>query len=350
METNVRLRARLKQGMVIPAHPLALTGDGRFSDRHQRALTRYYAAAGAGGLAVGVHTTQFEIRDRGLFRPVLESASDVARSLDTGGQSLFLVAGVTGKTNQAEEEARLATELGYDAGLLSLAAMKDATDDELITHCSRIAEIIPVFGFYLQPAVGGRPLSFGFWRRFMEIPGVVAVKVSPFNRYQTLDVVRALYESGRSNEIALYTGNDDAILADLVTPFQLDGDSDRRIYFSGGLLGHWAFWTKRAVEHLARCKQARDSGSIPAELLTLAAQITDLNAAVFDAANHFEGCVPGINYMLYRTGLLPSIRCLNERESMSSSQMGEVERVIAAYPHLSDDDFVRAHVDEWLRA
>lgn len=348
METITSVRKRLKAGCVIPAHPLALTTDGNLSERHQQALTRYYVAAGARGVAVGVHTTQFEIRDVGLYRPVLELASDALDSLGSAADTVLKIAGVVGETSAAVSEASVARDVGYDAGLLSLAALTAATDDELIRHCRAVADVIPLFGFYLQPSVGGRLLSYRFWREFMEIPNVVAVKVSPFNRYQTLDVVRALSESGRADDISLYTGNDDSIIDDLVTEYAF-GSASRSIGFDGGLLGHWSFWTKRAVEHLELCREARTSKVVSRNLLTLGTQVTDSNAAVFDAANRFHGCVPGINYMLFRQGLLPSIRCLNEREVLSEGQNEEIDRVLAAYPHLHDDAFVAENLDSWLR-
>jgi dihydrodipicolinate synthase/N-acetylneuraminate lyase len=350
METIESLRSRLREGCVIPAHPLALTPNGRLSERHQRALTKYYAAAGAGGIAVGVPTTQFEIREVGLYRPVLELAADVLGTTGPPGMNLIRIAGVVGNRKQAVAEAAIARDLGFEAGLLSLSAFADADDDALIEHCRAVAETIPLFGFYLQPAVGGRLLSYEFWSRFMEIPDVVAVKVSPFNRYQSLDVVRALAESGRADEISLYTGNDDSILIDLLTEYEFGiAGTAVRVGIRGGLLGHWSYWTKKAVEHLRRCKEAKSSGVIPAELLTLAGQVTDSNAAVFDASNRFRGCVPGINQVLFRQGLLPSIRCLNEDEVLSDGQLEEMDRVIRAYPHLVDDEFVRGHLDDWLR-
>ncbi len=350
MEMTASLRSRLKAGCVIPAHPLALTENGTLSERHQKALTRYYAASGAGGVAVGVHTTQFEIRDVGLYRPVLELASEVLSSNSEHSDALIKVAGLVGSTKQAVSEAEIARELGYDVGLLSLSAFQGQSDDVLIEHCRIVAEEIPLFGFYLQPAVGGRALSFDFWCRFMEISNVVAVKVSPFNRYQTIDVVRALAQSGRADEISLYTGNDDSILVDLLTEYSFsESGTLTTVGIDGGLLGHWSYWTRRAVEQLERCKQAKRAQSISSDLLTLAGQVTDSNAAVFDAENKYHGCVPGINYVLFRQGLLPSIRCLNKDEGLSDGQIDEIDRVIRAYPHLIDDEFVAANIDDWLR-
>ena len=335
----MELRAKLLQGLVIPAHPLALDAERKMDERRQRALSRYYIAAGAGGLAVGVHTTQFAIREHGLLAPVLQLAAEEMRESD-----VVRVAGVVGKTPQAVAEAGLARETGYDAVLLSLGALRDATVDELIAHSREVAAVLPVVGFYLQPSVGGRVLPYAFWRRFSEIENVVAIKMAPFNRYQTLDVVRAVVESGRAAEIALYTGNDDNILVDLLTSFQFGGGKAVRIV--GGLLGHWAVWTNKAVEHL---QVAHGAGTISPELLTLASQITDSNAALFDPAHHFHGCIPGIHEILRRQGLLEGRWCLDPAEELSPGQMEEIERICRAYPHLSDDGFVRANVDDWLR-
>jgi dihydrodipicolinate synthase/N-acetylneuraminate lyase len=341
------LRARLKAGMVIPACPLALTAARRFDERRQRALVRYYLAAGAGGLAVGVHTTQFAIHrpDVGLYQPLLALAGE---EIDRQERPFVKVAGLIGDTHQALQEADLSAASGYDCGLLSLGGWQQAAEQELLEHCRRVASRLPLFGFYLQPAVGGRFLSYEFWRAFMEIEAVVAVKIAPFNRYQTLDVVRALYDSGRSRQISLYTGNDDAILQDLLTTYRFD-QTGESISFAGGLLGHWAVWTRRAVEILEQCKAARQAGHIPAELLSLGAQITDCNAALFDAANHFRGSIAGIQQVLTRQGLLASRACLDPLEDLSSGQMTQIERVYAAYPHLNDDAFVAEHLDEFLR-
>jgi dihydrodipicolinate synthase/N-acetylneuraminate lyase len=346
-----RLRQTLAAGLVIPAHPLALDADGRFDERHQRALTRYYAAAGAGGLAIGVHTTQFAIRDPriGLFEPVLSLAREEMDRADLGGRTpLVRIGGICGLTAQALSEARLLGDLGYHAGLLSLAALADATDDQLINHCRRIADILPLVGFYLQPSVGGRPLAYRFWRQFVEIPKVVAIKIAPFNRYQTLDVVRALADSGR-HDIALYTGNDDNIVGDLLSPYRFPATSSTtHIRIVGGLLGHWAVWTKRAVELLADCHRAVEGGHVPIALLRTANEVTDANAAFFDAANGFAGCIAGINDMLRRQGLLASSRCLDPHETLSPGQAEQIDRVCSAYPHLSDDEFVASHLDEFL--
>lgn len=330
------LRARLKQGLVIPAHPLALDSNRHLDERRQRALTRYYIASGAGGIAVGVHTTQFAIRDPevALLKPVLELAEEEARDKD-----VLKIAGAVGHTSQATKEAALARDIGYDAVLLSLGALKDAPVRDLITHVQVVAQILPVFGFYLQPSVGGRLLPYQFWREFVEIDNVIAIKMAPFNRYQTIDVVRAVAESGR--DIALYTGNDDSILIDLMTEYAF-GSARARIV--GGLLGHWAVWTSKAVEHL----EAARSGPSP-ELLTLATQITDANAALFDPAHHFHGCIPGIHEILRRQGLLEGRWCLDPNEDLSPGQLEEIDRVCRIYPHLVDDDLVRNHLDAWLR-
>jgi len=326
---------------VIPAHPLALTARRKLDERRQRALTRYYLAAGAGGLAVGVHTTQFAIRKVGLLRPVLELAATPGHG--PGGSPPILVAGVCGRTRQAVQEAELAAALGYHAGLVSLSAFPRAPVTELIAHLRAVGKVIPVFGFYLQPAVGGRPLDYAFWRRFAEIEAVVAIKIAPFDRYRTLEVVRAVADSGRAAEIALYTGNDDHIILDLVT-------SLRATRIVGGLLGHWAYWTRRAVEHLERCHHVMKDGlAVPRQLHTLAAQITDANSALFDAANGFAGCIPGIHEVLRRHGLLAGRWCLDPDEVLSPGQLSEIDRIWKAYPHLRDDDFVREHLDAWLR-
>lgn len=343
----------LRLGLVIPAHPLAVTDDRRLDERRQRALTRYYHAAGAGGVAVGVHTTQFEIRDPqyGLLRPVLELAAETARTCDAAtARRTILVAGVCGRTGQAVEEARLARDLGYHAGLLSLAALRDADEDALIEHCRAVAGETPLVGFYLQPAVGGRVLPISFWRRFAEIPNVVAIKIAPFDRYRTLDVVRAIAEVGRETDIALYTGNDDNIIADLLTEFAIPvGSRTARVRVVGGLLGHWACWTKAAVGLLRECQAAVAAGRIPSELLTKAAQVTDCNAALFDAANGFAGCIAGIHEVLRRQGLLANNLCLDPAAGLSPGQAEEIDRVIRAYPHLTDDAFVAEHRENWLR-
>ena len=341
----------LQAGRAIPAHPLALDGAGRFDERRQRALTRYYVAAGAGGLAVGVHTTQFAIRDPaiGLFEPVLAIAREEMDRADAGRtEPLIRIGGICGVTDQALREAELLARHGYHAGLLSLAALKDSDDAALIAHCEAIAARIPLVGFYLQPSVGGRTLSYAFWRRFAEIPAVVAIKIAPFNRYQTFDVVRAVVDAGR-DDIALYTGNDDAIVSDLVTPFRFVRNGapvERRIV--GGLLGQWAVWTRGAVALLDECHAATRASAVPGSLLRRGNEITDANAAFFDAANGFAGCIPGIQEVLRRQGLLASVRCLDPHEALSTGQAAEIDRVCRAYPHLADDEFVAANLAEWM--
>ncbi|MBI5282004.1 MAG: dihydrodipicolinate synthase family protein [Candidatus Solibacter usitatus] len=315
-------RERLNEGLVIPAHPLCLTAERKLDEEKQRALTRYYMDSGAGGVAVGVHTTQFTIRGIGLLEPVLRMARE-----ETLGSDVVMVAGVCGPTTQALREAELAVRLGYDAGLVSLAALKDASVDEMVEHMSAVARVIPVIGFYLQPAVGGRILPYSFWRRAAEIEALVAIKMAPFNRYQTLDVIRAVAESGRAAEIALYTGNDDNIVADLLTPFTFGGITVR---IKGGLLGQWAVGTRSAAQMLKRIKD----GAPPALLLSLGAQLTDLNAALFDAANHFHGCIAGIHEVLARQGRMAGRWCLDANEDLSPGQMEEIERVMGLYPHL----------------
>ena len=336
-------RERLWEGVVIPAHPLALTAERKLDERRQRALTRYYLAAGAGGVAVGVHTTQFAIRDAqvGLFRPVLELAMEELR-----GHGVVKVAGICGLTSQAVKEAVLARELGYDAGLVSLSALREASIAMLVEHVRTLASIMPVFGFYLQPAVGGRVLPYEFWRRFAELDNVVAIKIAPFNRYQTLDVARAVAESGRAGEIALYTGNDDSIVIDLLSVYEF---AARKVEIRGWLLGHWACWTRRAVEMLERIRREKADAYVSPEWLTLNAQITDANAALFDAANSFHGCIAGIHEVLRRQGLLAGRWCLNPSEDLSPGQTEEIDRVYRLYPHLADDEFVAEHRDEWLK-
>ena len=349
---GARIQQLLKTGTVIPAHLLALKADRRLDERRQRALTRYYVAAGAGGLAVGVHTTQFAIRDPhvGLFEPVLKLAAEEMDRADLlRAEPMVRVGGICGKTAQALQEAQLLTNLGYSAGLLSLAAAKDLDEQALIAHCREVAQILPIIGFYLQPAVGGRVLSYKFWRDFAEIENVVAIKIAPFNRYQTLDVIRAVTESGQ--DIALYTGNDDNILLDLVTPygFKINGQF-REMRIVGGILGHWAVWARGAVELLKECHAVAVSGQpIPRWILQRNVEVTDCNAAFFDAANHFAGCIAGLHEVLRRQGLLEGIWCLNSNETLGPGQAQEIDRVYRAYPHLNDDDFVRAGLDTWLK-
>lgn len=347
-DLDPQVLAAFRRGVVIPAQPLALDHNRIFAPRHQRALCRYYIDAGAGGIAVGVHSTQFEIRkpEIGLFEPVLRETS---RFIDAWcqhrGRKILKVAGVCGKTDQARREAEFALSQGYDAGLLSLAAFKDASLETMLDHCRAIAAIIPVIGFYLQPSVGGRWLPYEFWRGFADIDNILGIKMAPFNRYCTFDVVRAVAESGR--DITLYTGNDDNILADLITTYQISG---RRLRIRGGLLGHWCCWTRKAVELLEEIHRLvpDQADRIPAELLTRNIEITDCNAAFFDPAHGFAGCIPGIHEVLHRQGLLPTILCLNPDEILSPGQADEITRVHRAYPHLHDDDFVKANLPAWL--
>jgi dihydrodipicolinate synthase/N-acetylneuraminate lyase len=340
-----RVCARLQDGHVIPAHPLALTADRTLDERRQRALTRYYLDAGAGGLAVGVHTTQFEVHhdEVGLYEPVLELAMEEVRAHDR--DDVVTVAGIVGATEQATAEARLARSIGYDCGLVSLSAFPEAGIETLLEHVRAVARELPVMGFYLQPAVGGRHLPVDFWRRFVQIDGVVGIKVSPFDRYRTHDVFRAVADAGREDAIALYTGNDDNIVNDLLTRFPY-GDG---IQFDGGLLGQWAVWTRSAVSLFEEIERIRDSGDpIPGDLQRRGAALVDANAAIFDAANDFAGCIPGINEVLRRQGLLDGRRCLDPEETLSSGQDAEIDRVLAAYPDLQDDQFVADNLDRWL--
>ena len=337
------LAARLRAGSVIPAHPLALTAARTLDPRRQRALSRYYLDAGAGGLAVGVHTTQFAIRDVGLYEPVLRIAAEAAAGY---ARAPILVAGAIGRTAQAVSEARIARGLGYHAVLLSLAAWKGASDDEMIAHCEAVAAEMPLFGFYLQPAVGGVRLSAAFWKRFAAIENVVAIKIAPFNRYATLDVLRGVLEAGAAQRIALYTGNDDHIVADLLTPFDLGQDAPP-LRIVGGLLGHWSVWTLAASMLHARCADVAD-GPIPPDLLALDAAVTEMNAAVFDVAHDFHGVIAGCHEVLRRQGLLEGTWCLDEREALSPGQAELITAVAERYPHLTDDDFVRDNLHRWL--
>ena len=337
----------LRRGTVIPAHPLALNADRRLDQRRQRALTRYYLDAGAKGIAIGVHTTQFAIRDIGLYQPVLELATQTAG--DWAQTPPIMIAGLAGRTGQAVSEAQTARGLGYHAGLLSLAAMDGASEDELIAHAQTIAREISLIGFYLQPAVGGIVLPVSFWRRFAAIENVVAIKIAPFNRYRTLDVIRGVIEAGAQDRITLYTGNDDHIVLDLLTPFTIFANgSTHTVRIKGGLLGHWSVWVRTAVEMLDRIHAAVDSGVIPDELLALDSQVTDCNAAIFDVANNFHGVIAGCHEILRRQGLIEGIWCLNPEETLGPGQMAEIDRVYAAYPHLNDDSFVRTNLESWL--
>ena len=336
----------LRRGVVIPAHPLALSADRTLDRRRQRALSRYYLASGAGGLAVGVHSTQFAIRDVGLYEPVLRLAADAAAA---AARPVILVGGIIGRTEQALREAAILRGLGYHLGLLGLGAWRGAGEDEIIDHCRRIAAEIPIMGFYLQPAAGGRLFSADFWRRFAEIENVVAIKMAPFHRYRTIDVVRGVALARAEDRVTLYTGNDDHIVLDLLAPFVVRrGGETVTLRIKGGLLGHWGVWTRRAVEQLARIHAAIEAGAATPDLLALDSMVTDSNAALFDVANDFKGCIPGIHEVLRRQGLLDGIWCLDPHETLSPGQAAEIDRVLASYPELVDDDFVAANRDCWL--
>ena len=339
----------LRRGSVIPAHPLALTEQRTLDKRRQRALSRYYLDAGAGGLAVGVHTTQFAIRDAGLYAPVLELAAATLSGWRQESESRLLIAGLCGSTQQACAEAEIARSLGYHAGLLSLAAHPNASEDELIAHCQQVASIMPVMGFYLQTAVGGIPLSAAFWQRFAAIDNVVAIKVAPFDRYRTLDVVRGVVAAGAEERVMLYTGNDDHIVLDLITPFVVArGEQMIRLNMRGGLLGHWCVWTRSAVQLLERIQHVQVLGQVDNELLALDSQVTDCNSAFFDVANDFRGCIAGCHEVLRRQGLLLGTWCLDPKECLSPGQSEQIDRVYADYPHLNDDYFVATNLERWL--
>jgi len=335
---------KLAEGTVIPAHPLALNAARKLDEKRQRGLTKYYLSAGVGGVAVAVHTTQFEIRksEIGLFEPVLEMAAEEVEEYENKtGKTIIKIAGVCGPISQAIKEAEAAYKYGYDAVLLSPGGLNQLNEDEMLERTEAVADIIPVIGFYLQPSVGGRAFSFDYWHKMCEIDNVVAIKCASFNRYQTMDVVRAAAMSSRAEKIALYTGNDDNIVVDLLTKYRFNENGN--IYekrFVGGLLGHWAVWTNTAVKIFEKLKHVSQKDTIPAELLTLAAEITDANAAFFDTTNNFAGCIAGIHEVLRRQGLLEGIWCLNEYETLSPGQMEEIERVYRMYPHLKDDALV----------
>ena len=341
----------LRQGAVIPAHPLALNAQRQIDPRRQRALSRYYLDAGAGGLAVGVHTTQFAIRENGMYAPVLEMAMQTAQDwIPLGGsRPLVMIAGVAGPTSQACAEAATAKAMGYHAGLLSLAALRGANEADILAHCRAVAQVIPLVGFYLQPAVGGVVLSAAFWEAFARIEQVVAIKMAPFNRYRTLDVIHGVVAAQAEERITLYTGNDDHIVLDLVTPFHVKrGAETVQVRIRGGLLGHWSVWTQKAVEQLKRCQEEAALGQISAELLALDSKVTDCNSALFDVAHEFAGCIAGCHEVLRRQGLLDGIWCLDPREALSAGQAEELTRVSQAYPDLIDDNFVKRHLARWL--
>lgn len=349
MRLKPELKDLLHQGTVMPAYPLALNPDRSFDEFNQRVLTHYYLDAGAGGLAVGVHTTQFEIREpeHNLYETILKVAAEEIERAKLE-RPFIKLAGICGPTEQAINEAKLAVKYGYDMGLLSMGSLPNYTEADLLERTKAIAEIMPVFGFYLQPSVGGRIFTYDFWEKFMEIDNVVAVKTAPFNRYQTLDVLRAVCHSSRRDEIAVYTGNDDNIVADLLTPYEMNVDGKLvQKEFLGGLLGHWAVWTKKAVELMAEINEAKKTQQGYRELLMKGTQVTDSNAAFFDLNNNFQGCIPGINEMLARQGLLQGNYCLNPAEVMGPGQAAELTRVSEDYPHLSDDEFIQGNLAKW---
>ena len=338
----------LQKGVAIPANPTALTKGLKLDERRQRALTRYYLDAGSGGLAIGVHTSQFEIREAGLYKPVLELGKEEIDSFTKkNNKEIIRISGVLGRSEQATKEATISAELGYDAVLLSLAAFKNETNETIIQHCEAIAEIIPLIGFYLQPAVGGRVLDSNFWREFANIENVVAIKMAPFNRYQTFDVIKGVAESDRANEIALYTGNDDNIIPDLLTEYSIPvGNKIVKKRFVGGLLGHWAVWNRTAVKILDKVKNATPEDY--SQLLELGTKVTDSNAAFFDVKNNFVGSIAGIHEVLRRQGFFEEINTISPKEVLSPGQLAEIDRVYSIYPELNDDDFVAENLDRWL--
>ena len=352
MTRHEKALAKLHEGTVIPANPLALDENRKFDEKRQRALVRYYLDAGVGGLAVAVHTTQFEIRDPkyNLLEPVLRVAKEEALAFEERtGETVVMVAGACGKTEQAVKEAELAKSLGYDAVLLSPGGLNDLSEDYMIERTKEVAKVLPVIGFYLQTAVGGRHFSYNYWQRLAEIEGVVAIKATPFNRYYTYDVVRAVALSSRRDDITLYTGNDDNIVLDLVTTykFEVDGKTYEK-GFIGGLLGHWSVWARKAVELFEKCKEWRAEKTISQEVLTLAAKVTDTNAVFFDSENNYAGCIAGLHEVLRRQGLMKGIWCLNPDEKMSLGQAEEIDRIYREYPELADDDFIKANLNKWL--
>jgi hypothetical protein len=346
-ELPAAVKSLLQRGTVIPAHPLALDASRQLDRVHQRALTRYYLDAGAGGLAVGVHATQFAIRELGLYEPVLELAARTAREWTQ--RPVAMIAGLSGRTAQAEREARIALAHGYHAGMLSLAPMRGASIDELVAHCAAVARQIPLVGFYLQTAVGGIALPMEFWRRFALIDNVIAIKIAPFDRYRTLDVVRGVVAAGAEERVTLYTGNDDHIVLDLLAPFVVSRKGQAvSVRIRGGLLGHWSVWTHSAVAQLERIHAAVECGVADASLLALDSRVTDCNSAFFDVANDFAGCIPGCHEVLRRQGLLRGIWCLDPKETLSPGQADEIERVCREHADLSDDAFVAQHLSRWL--
>lgn len=352
MKRQITARDIIHKGTVIPAIPLALDAERKYDERRQRALCRYYLDAGVGGLAVAVHTTQFAIRDPeiNLFEPVLKTVQEEIDNFEArNNKTIVRIAGVCGLVSQAVKEAEIAKNYGYDAVLLSPGGLDSLSEDEMVERTQAVASVLPTVGFYLQPSVGGRRFSFNYWERICEIPGVMAIKIAPFDRYMTLDVVRAVAFSSRSEEIALYTGNDDNIVVDLLTKYSFSwGGKTYEKRFVGGLLGHWSVWTKTVVDIYNRIRCAVESDELSSDLLTLAAQITDANAAFFDAANGFRGCIAGLHEVLRRQGLFAGIWCLDPEETLSPGQVEEIDRVYAMYPHLNDDEFVKQNIDKWF--
>ncbi|WP_319799719.1 dihydrodipicolinate synthase family protein [Microvirga rosea] len=346
-QLSPEILSMIRRGVAIPAHPLALDAERRFDRARQRALTRYYVDSGVGGLAVGVHTTQFAIREIGLFELVLAAAMEDSKGW--ADRHLVMVAGVCGKTEQAITEAQTAVRLGYHAGLLSLSALKGASIDEIIAHCRRVAEEIPLVGFYLQPAVGGMSLDAAFWEQFAAIENVIAIKIAPFNRYRTLDVVRGVVAARAEERVTLYTGNDDHIVLDLVTPFTAIRDGmSVTVRIKGGLLGHWSVWTRNAVRMLDQLQNAVEAGPLAPEILALDARVTDCNSAFFDVAHDFHGCIAGCHEILRRQGLLEGIWCIDPHEGLSPGQLEEIDRVSRDHADLSDDSFVAENLHRWL--
>ncbi len=353
MKRHKKALENLAKGVAIPALPLALNSKREFNEKRQRVLMRYYLDAGVGGVAVAVHATQFEIRDSeiGLFEPVLKIAIEEIEKYEKATSKVIVrIGGVLGKTDQAISEATLQKSLGYDAVLLAMSGLEDYTEDEIIERTRKIAEIIPVIGFYLQKRAGGRIFSYNFWEKFVEIKNVVAIKTAPFNRYYTLDVVRAVATSSRADEIALYSGNDDSIVIDLVSEyeFKMDGKTYKKSYV-GGLLGHWAVWTNSAVKMFEKLKEIKKLDCLPKDILVLANEVTDMNAVLFDTANDFSGSTPGVHEVLRRQGILEGTWCLNEKRALSPGQSEEIDRMYKMYPHLTDDAFVKENIDKWFK-
>ena len=337
----------LMQGAFLPAMPLVLDENRQFDEPGQRRLVRYYLESGVDGIAVGVHTTQFAIRDPkiNLYERVLRVAMDEMEAYSAReGRQLVAVAGVCGEAEQAVAEAGLAARLGYDAVLLSPGGLAHLSEDELVERTRLVADVLDVVGFYLQVAVGGRVFSYDYWKRICAIRGVKAIKCAAFNRYLTVDVARAI--AFAEHEIALYTGNDDNIVVDLLTEYAFERDGvTHTVRTVGGLLGHWSAWTHTAVEMFREIKGLTPGAPIESKWLTLAAQVTDVNSAFFDTANRFAGCIAGMHEVLRRQGLMKGIWCLDPQEGLSPGQAAEIERVYQMYPHLNDDAFVAAFLE-----